>query len=158
MTKLKYYKNQYNSYKDDKDVWPYGISSGGVVYKYEGDKYYYLLLGRNSNVDYHLPKGTLHIGESLENCALREIKEEAGVTAELTTYLGGKNSNFEYKGQKYEKMLHYYAAELILDTDEMDNEHDFKIWCSYQEAVLKLQANLKSEGIFLDRCQQFLNG
>jgi 8-oxo-dGTP pyrophosphatase MutT (NUDIX family) len=157
MTKLEFYNAQYASYKDGYE-WPYGIGAGGVVYKHVSGKYYFLLLGRDEDGDlsYHLPKGTLHLDETLELCALREIKEEAGVNVMLKTFLGAKYTEFEYKNKKYNKTLLYFAAKYIDEAGIMDNEHDFKQWFGYDQAIEKLFKNPKQEDEFILRCNNYL--
>ena len=50
-------------------------AAGGVVYNNEK---HLLMIFRNGKWD--LPKGKLDIGEAIENCAIREVEEECGVT------------------------------------------------------------------------------
>lgn len=156
MADLQFYKDEYSS---DGANLPYCIAAGGVVYRKQENNFEFLLLGRNDigGTSYHLPKGTLHINETLEQCAVREIAEEAGVNVKLITYLGGRQSAYEHKGKKYDKMLHYYACEYVGEANNMDAEHDFIKWCSYEEALNKLQSNVKQEHVFLKRCKKYLN-
>jgi ADP-ribose pyrophosphatase len=58
-------------------------SSGGVVVFGNA-----ILLLRKYNGDWVLPKGKIELGESRENAALREVREEAGLRAEIIKYLG----------------------------------------------------------------------
>lgn len=155
MTQLNLYKDEYSPRTSDS---PYGISAGGIVYKKTDKGIEYLILGRTDKglKSYHIPKGTLHIDETLEQCAVREIAEEAGVEIVLRTYLGGKQVNFEFKGVPNDKIIHYYAAEYIGESRDMDNEHDFRQWYSYEEAVKKLESHIKREDVFLERCHEYL--
>lgn len=137
----------------------YHISAGGVVYKKFKNEYKFLLLGRRNEasvVKYHLPKGTLHIDETLEHCAVREIAEEAGVVVLLKSYIGGRQAIFDYKGVHYDKVTHYYIAEYVKESDAMDDEHDFREWCAYDDAVIKLRAHIKSEDVLVTRCKEYL--
>lgn len=156
MTQLDFYNSEYRA---NSSGLPYHISAGGVVYKKVGDIVDYLLLGRDDNgvTTYHLPKGTLHIDETLESCAVREISEESGCKIELKTYLGAKTEQYTYLDGYYDKTLHYYAAEYLGNADMMDAEHDFKEWCSYDEATNKLKTNIKREDIFLERAKNYLD-
>ena len=155
MIKLDLYKDEYSA-KDAQA--PYGISAGGVVYRKIGDTIEYLILGRKteSETSYHLPKGTLHLDETLEACALREIREEAGVNTELKTYIGGKHAIFDFKGKANDKVFVYYVAEYLSDAEEMDDEHDFRVWCSYEDAIAKLSTNIKQENEFIERAAKYL--
>lgn len=158
MTKLAYFDNQYSDYSG---TTPYWISAGGVVYRRSIKGFEFLLLGRTEEnaTSYHLPKGTLHIDESLESCAVREIAEEAGVEIVLRAYIGSKNSDFMYKNMiHHDKTIHYYAAEYQRDTEQMDSEHEFKEWFSYDDAITNLSSNVKCEQVFVERCMEFING
>lgn len=139
---------------------PYGISAGGVVYRKNGNEFEYLILGRTDDgvTSYHLPKGTLHIGEPIESAALREITEEAGVNVLLKTFIGGKHAIFDHDGDVYDKTLLYYAAEYIDEAGDMDNEHDFRQWCSYDDAIAKLSTHKKQENVFVERTHRYLHG
>jgi 8-oxo-dGTP pyrophosphatase MutT (NUDIX family) len=62
-------------------------AAGGVVVKGRGADAEILLVHRPSYDDWSLPKGKALPGESDEECALREVKEETGLTCELVTEL-----------------------------------------------------------------------
>jgi ADP-ribose pyrophosphatase YjhB (NUDIX family) len=51
------------------------IAAGGLVFN---EKNELLMIFRHGKWD--LPKGKLNAGESIENCAVREVEEETGVT------------------------------------------------------------------------------
>ena len=157
MTKLIHYPEQYSAASSDI---PYGISSGCVVYKNDDDGTQVLLLMRNrdNKISYHLPKGTVHVDESLEQAAIRETAEEAGIKVDLVTYLGAKVYQYEFKGKYYDKTFHYYAAEYIKDLGGMDNEHDGKIWINIDEAadLLDKTSPDKKESVFVGRLISFL--
>ena len=50
-------------------------AAGGLVYNQENKL---LMIFRNGKWD--LPKGKLEEGESIENCAIREVEEECGIS------------------------------------------------------------------------------
>jgi len=50
-------------------------AAGGLVFNKDGD---ILMIFRNGKWD--LPKGKLEIGESVEECAIREVEEECGIS------------------------------------------------------------------------------
>lgn len=155
MTKLAHYHKQYSMKNNPA---PYAIAAGGVVYRKAGDVYQYLLLVRiGTPSTYHLPKGTLHIDETLEACALREIQEESAAKTQLTDYIGATTRQFINKGVYCDKTVHYYAAKFIESIGSMDNEHDDVEWCSYESAVAKLAAHKKQEQIFIERCDAILH-
>ena len=83
------------------------ISCGGVVI-FRGK---ILLLYKNYRNKYEgwvLPKGTVESGESYEETALREVKEESGAKAEIVKYVGKSQYSFSVPGDTVEKDVHWY--------------------------------------------------
>lgn len=60
-------------------------SAGAVLYTVENGQRQYVLV-REKNGSYGLPKGHVEPGETLAETALREVREETGVTAVLHTH------------------------------------------------------------------------
>lgn len=67
-------------------------SAGGVVF-YQNK----VLLLRKKRGYWVLPKGRIEVGEDVETAALREVKEESGVCADIVKYVG--EINYTYKNQ-----------------------------------------------------------
>ena len=65
-------------------------SSGGVVVFGNA-----ILLLKKYNGDWVLPKGKIEYGEEKDDAALREVKEEAGVKADIIKYLGEIHYTFK---------------------------------------------------------------
>ncbi|MDQ6693055.1 MAG: NUDIX hydrolase [Chloroflexota bacterium] len=63
-------------------------SAGGVVYRTAGDKYEIIAVHRAHHTDWSLPKGHIEQGETREAAAMREVKEETGLTAEIKADIG----------------------------------------------------------------------
>ena len=83
------------------------VSCGGIVI-YRGKV---LLLYKNYKNRYEgwvLPKGTVEDGESYEQTALREVKEESGADAEILEYIGSNSYSFMVPEDKVEKEVHWY--------------------------------------------------
>jgi 8-oxo-dGTP pyrophosphatase MutT (NUDIX family) len=155
MTNLYGHDKEYNAIND---TMPFGISAGAAVFRKQGSGFEFLILGKKEDgeITYHLPKGTLHIDETLEECAKREIVEEAGVTVELKAYIGAKTEEYIRETHVYIKTLHYYAAEYCGESEAMDDEHDFREWCGIEDALRKLSPNLKHENEFISHAAQYL--
>ncbi|MDQ5824781.1 MAG: NUDIX hydrolase [Chloroflexota bacterium] len=64
------------------------FSAGGVVYRRVGDTYEVVAVHRNRHTDWSLPKGHIEKGETQEQAALREVKEETGLDARIVAALG----------------------------------------------------------------------
>ncbi|MFO0971256.1 MAG: NUDIX domain-containing protein [Candidatus Saccharimonadales bacterium] len=157
-----------SEYRASKD-WPYAISAGCVVYRFKDDKLQVLLLKRaagdfpelsdNDRDTFHLPKGGVERRETLEQTALRETAEEAGVEVVVRCYLGSSiNEWVSHQGFQQHKTVHYFAGEWQKDLPSMDQEHSAKLWLPYGEAlhVLQKQQNPKREERFLQNLQKYL--
>ena len=73
------------------------VSCGGVVI-FRGK---ILLLYKNFRNRYEgwvLPKGTIERGETYQETALREVKEETGVNARINEYVGKSEYSFSIPG------------------------------------------------------------
>jgi 8-oxo-dGTP pyrophosphatase MutT (NUDIX family) len=83
------------------------IASGGLV---QNEKNEVLLIFRRGKWD--LPKGKLDKGESIEECAIREVKEETGLSKlELTEPLTITYHSY-YEGARFNlKESHWYKME-----------------------------------------------
>ena len=82
-------------------------SCGGVVI-FRGK---ILLLYKNYRNKYEgwvLPKGTVEEGEEYTDTALREVKEEAGVQAEIIKYVGKSQYTFSVPNDIVNKDVHWY--------------------------------------------------
>lgn len=82
-------------------------SCGGVVI-FRGK---ILLLYKNFKNKYEgwvLPKGTVEQGEEYKETALREVKEESGVDADIIKYIGKSQYSFTVPNDTVEKEVHWY--------------------------------------------------
>ena len=58
-------------------------SAGGLVLKRENGTYSGLLIGRNTPRIWSLPKGHVEVDETIEEAAVREVREETAVQATI---------------------------------------------------------------------------
>ena len=110
---------------------PYHISCGGVVFSQSGDRTDVLLLARYQDdkaTTYHLPKGTLHHDETLEDCARREIREESGYAGAIVGYIGAFTYSFDKNDLEVDKTVHYFAVQSQKKVGTHDAEHDEVYW------------------------------
>src|SRR5680860_1646913 len=83
------------------------ISAGGVIVKKEDKNYFVLLLRDIRFPTWYLAKGHVEPGESLEQAALREVGEEAGLHHIKIQYLLGTYERFVEKANE-QKTIHYF--------------------------------------------------
>ena len=83
------------------------VSCGGVViYRSK-----VLLLYKNYKSRYEgwvLPKGTVEKGESHEETALREVREESGAEADIVEFIGSNSYSFAVPEDRVEKEVYWY--------------------------------------------------
>ncbi len=115
------------------------MSAGGVVLRLGKESIEVALIRVKGNIGFQLPKGLLDDGETVEAAALREVKEETGVHAELIEHIGQISYSYsaDYgKGEEhFEKTVDFflmrYVSGSILDHDD---EVEEVIWSDFEEA------------------------
>lgn len=114
------------------------VSAGGVVLR-GGDKGNEVVLcGRSEPVLWGLPKGTPDPGETQEQTALREVREETGLEVEIVRPLESIQYWFVRPSDRARchKTVHYYLMSPTGgDTSRHDHEFDFVKWFPVQEAI-----------------------
>ncbi|MCK5440597.1 MAG: NUDIX domain-containing protein [Maribacter sp.] len=90
---------------------PKEVAAGGVVTNKEGKV---LFIYRNDKWD--LPKGKLDKGESIEECAVREVEEETGVKKlKIENFLKTTYHIFKRNGKYKLKEVHWFAMKTSYD-------------------------------------------
>tara|TARA_Y100000590_G_scaffold160881_1_gene184451 strand:- start:430 stop:864 length:435 start_codon:yes stop_codon:yes gene_type:complete len=116
------------------------VSMGGVVCRRSRHAIEIALCHSKAPVLWALPKGTPEIGESMEQTALREVREETGLEVRILDSLGYIEYSFMRKQDnvKCEKRVHFYLMEPIGgDFSLHDPEFDEVDWHSEND-VLKI--------------------
>ena len=86
-----------------------------------------------------LPKGHLDEGETEEAAAIREVAEEAGVTAELIEKLGDVEYTYERRGRTRNKRVAFYLFEYRSGRlEDHDHEIEDARWIPLHEAAREL--------------------
>lgn len=105
------------------------LSAGATVLVIKNGK---LLLNLRSDTNtWGIPGGALELGESLEETAHRELREETGLTAEkmsLLTVLSGKDFYFEYpNGDILYSVVALFVAENVSGDLEITDGESFEL-------------------------------
>jgi ribonuclease HI len=117
------------------------VSSGGVVYKKEGSHYKVCLIAKKNGRIWTLPKGRVEPGETPEETAHREVKEETGFEAEVREKLDEINYYFYWKDNQtlYHKIVTFYLMPLREEVFHgRDSEADIVRWHTLGEAYRML--------------------
>lgn len=125
-------------------------SAGGVVLR-DGDiGPEVVLVHRRSPRLWALPKGTPVAGESLEETALRETREETGLEVVISEPLNSISYVFVHSGTRFHKTVHFYRMRAVGGSLEAhDHEFDEVRWVSGPEALTLL--NYPTERGVLER-------
>jgi 8-oxo-dGTP pyrophosphatase MutT (NUDIX family) len=86
-------------------------AAGGLVFNKDGD---ILMIFRNGKWD--LPKGKLEIGESVEECAIREVEEECSIVGlYITEKIIETYHTYSLKGEEILKRTYWYKMRTNFD-------------------------------------------
>ena len=109
------------------------VSSGAVVARPDGR---ILLLRREDEEAWCLPKGAVEPGERLEETALREVREETGLRVKLVCLLREVRYRFYWPPDdtNYDKKVAYFLAEPVGGRLEPEPGFDEGRWVSRAEA------------------------
>jgi mutator protein MutT len=86
-----------------------------------------------------LPKGGLESGETPEQAAAREVREETGIVAAVREPLGDVRYTYRRNGRRVRKTVHYFLCEYVEgSTDDHDHEVDEARWIAIARARTEL--------------------
>jgi len=139
------------------------ISAGGVVLRQAQDKFTkspkweVLIVQHSGHHRWVLPKGWIDPGETKEQAALREVKEEAGVDAQIQEYLGGVTIFYiNDEKEKVRKTSHFFLMKYLSGDPAKDHgwEVENTAWLPAEEAIKKL--DYPGEKKIVERAEQIL--
>lgn len=110
-------------------------AAGGVVVRTGADGPEVVLAGRIADGSWVFPKGTPDPGETIEETALREVREETGLTVRIVRPLGTMEYWFAAGGERVHKIVHFFVmAATGGDLADHDAEYDVVRWAPAAEA------------------------
>jgi 8-oxo-dGTP pyrophosphatase MutT (NUDIX family) len=115
-------------------------SAGGVVYRRRGAEVEVALISVGEEGRWQLPKGLVGRGESPEEAALREVREETGLECEIVAPLEPVEYWYFSKGGvrrvRFHKRVHFYLMRYVSgETEEHDDEVNEARWVDSEEAA-----------------------
>ena len=124
------------------------VSAGGLVIRAVGGQPEIVVGRRKRERDgyvWSLPKGTPEEGETREETALREVREESGLEVRILSYFDAISYSFVRTGERIEKTVHYYIMEAIGGSfEQYDKEFDELRWVRMDQAVRLLDFQTES--------------
>lgn len=135
------------------------ISAGGVTFRLNDSETQVAIVSVNPSRRWQLPKGIIDAGETEEQAAVREVREEAGIDCEILE----KIETVEYwyfasqKGERvrYHKFVHFFLLK-YLSGDVADHDHEIAEarWVSIDKAIEMLA--FKSEQDTVRKAQNLI--
>lgn len=114
-------------------------SAGGVVHRETDGRTEILLVHRRTPPLWALPKGTPDAGETVEETALREAREETGIAVEIEARLRSIRYFFVRSSTRFHKTVHFFLMRPVGGSiDQHDAEFDEVRWTEAHEAVALL--------------------
>ena len=115
---------------------------GFVMLRPTGEGYEYLLLNNAKRNEFGLPKGHAEKGEGVLEAALRETKEETGLTPPQFTPNTYFRRDLHYPAQRggkaYDKTVVYFLAEWQSGDVTLSKEHDRYEWAPLERTLYAL--------------------
>jgi len=141
MERDRHQKNRQSSGKMRRPRIEEPVSAGGVVYRKGDGEIETVLCGRDNPVRWSLAKGTPDPGETMEETALREVREETGLEVEIEEPIQSIDYWFVDRESdvRYHKTVHFYLMNTVGgDTNQHDPEFDVVQWFACDEALQTL--------------------
>lgn len=138
------------------------FSAGGVVFKKDPlkssgqEKIYVVIFKPEARDTWQLPKGWIDTGETSQDAAIREVREETGVDGEILEKIDTIKFFFNWQGQKIFKTVTFYLMKYISGNV---SDHDWEVekaqWVEINEAIERL--TFKSEKEIIKKAKELIS-
>ena len=120
------------------------FSAGGIVFNNKGQV---LVTEHSQNKHWSFPKGLLdHPEQTVEESALREVREEGGVVAEIIGKVGYSKYVYTLDGEKIFKIVTYFLMKYVSGDPQ---DHDWEVsdigWFEPEAALKQLSFSQDKE-------------
>ena len=111
-------------------------SAGIVLFRKEESKVVFLLLHYPSG-HWDFVKGKMEKGETTHETAIRETREETGITdiTFLENFEEWIEYNFQYQGELVHKKVVFFLAETKTENVKISHEHSDYTWMDYSTSM-----------------------
>jgi 8-oxo-dGTP pyrophosphatase MutT (NUDIX family) len=137
------------------------ISAGGVVYRGDPGTVEVVIVAVGGDSRWQLPKGLVEKGEDPEVTAVREAREEGGVTSEVVQHI--ETIEYWYVGLdgglrvRFHKRVHFYLLRYVSgDTKDHDWEVNEARWVPVEDAASQL--TFDNERLVMKRAAELIGG
>ncbi len=125
-------------------------SAGGVVHRVADGRLQIALVHRREPRLWALPKGTPNAGETIEETAVRETREESGLEVRVEAPISAITYFFVRGRTRFHKTVHFFLMEPIGGAPALhDHEFDEVRWVELDEA-LRLMSHATERSVVED--------
>ena len=122
------------------------ISAGGVAIRNENGRVEIAIIQTSKEGRWQLPKGLIDPGETPEQAAIREVREEAGITCEIVEKIDSVDywyvDRWGTEPMRVHKYVHFYLMKYISgDVGDHDDEVIDVRWSDIEQAINTLAFN-----------------
>jgi ADP-ribose pyrophosphatase YjhB (NUDIX family) len=115
------------------------VSAGGVVFRRTASGVEIALASRRTrggDLVWGLPKGRIDAGETVEEAALREVREETGLDATIEAQLGRISYVYVWEKARISKVVHFFLMRATGgDISDHDDEMEEVRWFALADAA-----------------------
>jgi 8-oxo-dGTP pyrophosphatase MutT (NUDIX family) len=135
------------------------VSAGGVVYRRSDEGVELVLAARRTrrgDLAWGLPKGLVEPDETREQTAVREVREETGIEADVQASLGAIRYFYVWEGVRVRKEVHFFLMRATGgDVSQHDHEMEDVRW--FPLSIALRRATYKGEREVLQRAAERLS-